>query len=86
MTTESDIETRVPSLLYSETEEELRKVIRDVIEDVCPWTVVIERLDLPQAHDPRLWRNFGRDGYPCAADTRAAWRIGGERSGDGGRP
>ena len=64
----------MPSLLYSETQEELRTVIRDVIDDVCPWTVVIERLDLPQAHDPRLWRTLAAAGIPALLTPE---RLGG---------
>ena len=60
----SESETRVPSLLYSETEEELRKVIQSVIDDVCPWTVVIERLDQERAHDPDLWHILAESGIP----------------------
>ena len=64
MTTETPLDTRVPSLLYSETEEELRKVVRSVIDDVCPWTVVIEGLDQEPAHDRGLWRILAEMGIP----------------------
>jgi alkylation response protein AidB-like acyl-CoA dehydrogenase len=67
MTSQADTDTRtwVPSLLYSETEEDLRKVVRSVIDDICPWTAVVERLDQGQAHDPRLWRTCAETGIPA---------------------
>jgi alkylation response protein AidB-like acyl-CoA dehydrogenase len=73
----SDASTRVPSLLYSETEEELRTVVRSVIADVCPWTTVIERLDQEQAHDPELWQTLAQTGITGLLIPQHAGGAGG---------
>jgi alkylation response protein AidB-like acyl-CoA dehydrogenase len=54
----------MPSLLYSETEDELREVVRRMLTEISPWSAVVARLDQPATHDPQLWRALGDAGMP----------------------
>src|SRR5437868_1399372 len=55
----------VPSLLYNDTEEELRSVVRRLLDDISPWSAVVSRLDRPAVHDARLWRALADVGVPA---------------------
>jgi alkylation response protein AidB-like acyl-CoA dehydrogenase len=54
----------VPSLLYGETEDELRDVVRRMLGDISPWSAVVDRLDQPVSYDERLWQALRDAGIP----------------------
>ncbi|MFF3016699.1 acyl-CoA dehydrogenase family protein [Streptomyces sp. NPDC057939] len=45
-------------LLYSETEEELRSAVRDLLADRCDAATVLARAETGRPHDPQLWRTL----------------------------
>jgi alkylation response protein AidB-like acyl-CoA dehydrogenase len=47
---------RLPDLLYSETETELRAAVRALFEDRCGWREVLARTETAQTYDTGLWR------------------------------
>jgi alkylation response protein AidB-like acyl-CoA dehydrogenase len=51
----------VPDLRYSDAEEQLRAVVRDLLADHSPWPDVLARVDAGEADDLPLWRVLGAD-------------------------
>jgi alkylation response protein AidB-like acyl-CoA dehydrogenase len=51
----------VPDLRYSEAEEHLRAVVRDLLADRGPLTAVLARVDAGEADDVPLWRALAAD-------------------------
>jgi alkylation response protein AidB-like acyl-CoA dehydrogenase len=64
-TTESTEGTRptgaIPDLRYSDAEEQLRAVVRDLLADRSPLTAVLARVDAGEADDVPLWRTLAAD-------------------------
>ena len=64
-TTESTEGTRsagaMPDLRYSDAEEQLRAVVRDLLADRSPLTAVLARVDAGEADDVPLWRALAAD-------------------------
>jgi alkylation response protein AidB-like acyl-CoA dehydrogenase len=52
---------RTVDLLYSETETELRRAIRELLEDKAAWRDVLARTETPQTYDDKLWRTLGAE-------------------------
>jgi alkylation response protein AidB-like acyl-CoA dehydrogenase len=50
-----------PDLRYQEAEEELRAVVRDLMEDRCPPSAVLARLEGDEPTDIGLWRTLAFD-------------------------
>ncbi|MFF4691340.1 acyl-CoA dehydrogenase family protein [Streptomyces sp. NPDC001307] len=50
--------TKAPDLLYSEEEEALRAVVRDLLTDHCPPADVIARVESDAPHDLALWKSL----------------------------
>jgi alkylation response protein AidB-like acyl-CoA dehydrogenase len=65
MTTDRTEGTRaagaVPDLRYSDAEEQLRAVVRDLLADRSPLTAVLARVDAGEADDIPLWRALAAD-------------------------
>jgi alkylation response protein AidB-like acyl-CoA dehydrogenase len=61
MTTEA-AERPMPSLLYDDEQEALRAVVRDIVDDVAPWTDVVRGLDQIRPYDDRLWHQLAQAG------------------------
>ena len=68
MTTTKDSSTEgarsagtVPDLRYGEAEEQLRTVVRDLLEDRSPWPAVLARVDAGEADDIPLWHTLAAD-------------------------
>ena len=76
-TTEPDF-AAVPSLLYSEMEEDLRRLIRRITDDLSPWSAVVARLDQDNVHDAPLWRAMTQAGI---AGLLVPERLGGSGAG-----
>jgi alkylation response protein AidB-like acyl-CoA dehydrogenase len=51
----------VPDLRYSDAEEQLRAVVRDLLADRSPLTAVLARVDAGEADDLPLWRALAAD-------------------------
>ena len=51
----------MPDLGYSDAEEQLRAVVRDVLADRSPLTAVLARIDASEADDVPLWRALATD-------------------------
>jgi alkylation response protein AidB-like acyl-CoA dehydrogenase len=64
-TTESTEGTRragaIPDLRYSDAEEQLRAVVRELLADRSPLTAVLARVDAGEADDVPLWRALAAD-------------------------
>ncbi len=82
MTTET-AERPMPSLLYDDEQEALRAVVRDIVEDLAPWTEVVKGLDQVRPYDDRLWRQLAQAGVAGLLDTGGVRRLGGRRSRNG---
>ncbi len=61
MTTETP-DRPIPSLLYSDDQEALRAVVRDILADLSPWDVVVGQLDRVRPYDDRLWKQLAAAG------------------------
>jgi alkylation response protein AidB-like acyl-CoA dehydrogenase len=73
-------EQDVPSLLYSEIEDDLRGAVRDMLQARAAWSDVLGRLEAP-GHDRKLWSSLAMDvgcaGLPVpeeAGGAGATWR------------
>lgn len=71
----------LPSLLYSEDEEQLRASIRRLLADRSPWTTVLQRTESGATADRNLWhaltRELGVGGLPVSEQlggAGATWR------------
>ena len=51
----------IPDLRYSEAEEQLRAVVRDLLDDRSPWPAVLARVDAGEADDLPLWHTLAAD-------------------------
>jgi alkylation response protein AidB-like acyl-CoA dehydrogenase len=51
----------IPDLRYSDAEEQLRAVVRDLLADRGPLTAVLARVDAGEADDVPLWRALAAD-------------------------
>jgi len=51
----------MPDLRYSDAEEQLRAVVRDLLADRSPLTAVLARADAGEADDVPLWRTLAAD-------------------------
>jgi alkylation response protein AidB-like acyl-CoA dehydrogenase len=51
----------MPDLRYSDAEEQLRAVVRDLLTDRSPLTAVLGRIDAGAADDVPLWRTLAAD-------------------------
>ena len=51
----------MPDLRYSEAEEQLRAVVRDLLADRSPWPTVLARVDAGEADDVPLWHTLAAD-------------------------
>jgi alkylation response protein AidB-like acyl-CoA dehydrogenase len=64
-TTDSTEGTRstsaIPDLRYSDAEEQLRAVVRDLLADRSPWPAVLARVDAGEADDIPLWHALAAD-------------------------
>src|SRR5205823_1882818 len=62
VSTTTDSSTRpagaMPDLRYSDAEEQLRAVVRDLLADRSPLTAVLARADAGEADDVPLWRTL----------------------------
>jgi len=67
----------IPDLGYSEAEEELRAVVRDLLTDRGPWPAVLARAGAGEADDVPLW-------HALAADLGCAGLLIPERHGGAG--
>ena len=56
---------RLPSLLYSEVESDLRASVRALLEDRCGWQAVLARTESGEPYDAGLWRALAA-GLGCA--------------------
>ena len=68
MTTTTDSGTKgarpagvLPDLRYSDAEEQLRAVVRDLLGDRSPWPAVLARVDAGEADDLPLWHAVAAD-------------------------
>jgi alkylation response protein AidB-like acyl-CoA dehydrogenase len=65
VSTTTDSSTRsagaMPDLRYSDAEEQLRAVVRDLLADRSPLTAVLARVDAGEADDVPLWRALAAD-------------------------
>jgi alkylation response protein AidB-like acyl-CoA dehydrogenase len=61
MTTET-AQRPIPSLLYDDEQDALRAVVRDIVDDLAPWTEVVRGLDEVRPFDDRLWRQLAQAG------------------------
>ena len=68
MTTTTDSSTKgarpagaLPDLRYSDAEEQLRAVVRDLLGDRSPWPAVLARVDAGEADDLPLWHAVAAD-------------------------
>lgn len=50
-----------PDLLYSDVEDDLRAVVRDLLTDRCPPSAVLARCETSTPYDPALWRTLARE-------------------------
>ncbi|MDQ8703899.1 acyl-CoA dehydrogenase family protein [Streptomyces sp. LHD-70] len=48
-------------LLYSETEDELRSAVRDVLTDHCTTAAVLARIETDEPHDRELWKTLATE-------------------------
>jgi len=71
----------MPSLLYGETEDDLRASVRALLTDRSPWPEVLRRTESDEPYDLDLWRRLGTDlgcaGLPIpehAGGAGASWR------------
>jgi alkylation response protein AidB-like acyl-CoA dehydrogenase len=46
-------------LLYSDTEEELRAAVADLLTERAPWSAVLERTESSEPYDAGLWKALG---------------------------
>jgi alkylation response protein AidB-like acyl-CoA dehydrogenase len=51
----------LPDLRYSDAEEQLRAVVRDLLADRSPWPAVLARVDAGEADDLPLWHALAAD-------------------------
>ena len=51
----------LPDLRYSDAEEQLRAVVRDLLADRSPWPAVLARVDAGEADDVPLWHALAAD-------------------------
>ena len=56
----------MPSLLYGETEEELRAAVRDLLQERSGWSAVLARTETTELYDTALWRTLAAEvGCAC---------------------
>ena len=67
----------VPDLGYSDAEEQLRAVVRDLLTDASPWPAVLARVDAGEGADTGLW-------HTLATGLGAAGLLIGEEHGGAG--
>ena len=67
----------MPDLRYSDAEEQLRAVVRDLLADRSPWPAVLARVDAGEADDLPLW-------HALAGDLGCAGLLIGESHGGAG--
>ncbi|NBE52552.1 acyl-CoA dehydrogenase family protein [Streptomyces boluensis] len=48
-------------LLYSETEDQLRAAVRDVLTDHCTAAAVLDRIESDEPHDRELWKTLAAE-------------------------
>ncbi len=48
-------------LLYSDTEDDLRSAVRDLLGDRCPPAAVLARAETGRPHDPALWHTLAAE-------------------------
>ncbi|MDI2131592.1 acyl-CoA dehydrogenase family protein [Yinghuangia seranimata] len=53
--------TEIPSLLYSEIEDDVRATLRGLLADRCSWNDVLTRVDTDEPYDDALWKAVGED-------------------------
>jgi alkylation response protein AidB-like acyl-CoA dehydrogenase len=53
--------TRLPDLIYSEQESDLRSAVRSVLEDRAAFDAVLARTETEQTYDTGLWRALAAD-------------------------
>jgi alkylation response protein AidB-like acyl-CoA dehydrogenase len=53
--------TELPDLLYTQSEEDLRQAVRDLLTARCPTSSVIERTETGQPYDQPAWRALAAD-------------------------
>jgi alkylation response protein AidB-like acyl-CoA dehydrogenase len=51
----------LPDLRYSDAEEQLRAVVRDLLADRSPWPAVLARVDAGEPDDVQLWHALAAD-------------------------
>ncbi len=51
----------MPSLLYGETEEELRAAVRDLLQERSGWSAVLARTETTELYDTALWRTLAAE-------------------------
>jgi alkylation response protein AidB-like acyl-CoA dehydrogenase len=52
---------RLPDMIYSEQETELRSAVRSVLDDRAPFEAVLARTESPQTYDTALWKTLAVD-------------------------
>jgi alkylation response protein AidB-like acyl-CoA dehydrogenase len=52
---------RVPNLLYTDTETDLRSAVRGLLEDKAGWRDVLARTETGQTYDDKLWQALGTE-------------------------
>jgi alkylation response protein AidB-like acyl-CoA dehydrogenase len=50
-----------PDLRYSETELQLRALVRELFDDACTWPAVLARVESSEPADAALWRSLAAD-------------------------
>ena len=53
--------THAHDLRYSETEEQLRSAVRELLDDRSPWPAVLARMESSEPTDTGLWRSLAAD-------------------------
>ncbi|MCF2525743.1 acyl-CoA dehydrogenase family protein [Yinghuangia soli] len=53
--------TDIPSLLYTDVEDDLRATLRGLLADRCPWSDVLARVDTDEPYDESLWKSVAED-------------------------
>jgi len=52
---------RLPDMIYSEQEAELRSAVRSVLDDLAPFEAVLARTETAQTYDMALWKTLAAD-------------------------
>ncbi|NUU24262.1 MAG: acyl-CoA dehydrogenase, partial [Streptomycetaceae bacterium] len=48
--------TEIPTLLYSDVEEDMRAALRGLLAERCAWNDVLARVDTDEPYDDALWK------------------------------